>query len=349
MQLKTKFQRRIFANYLSRIGYLGLVSVVAFCKRAHKSTEIKQASDTPPPSSSPDQNQADKQEPNQEEASNTSEEQEKSFCPTKVAYIDYSNLQDVGEAFGPHIKVYGNAKSAMLVFGLPCYPYTQQNRLRFIMVVRPNGHILATKFIHANADIDGNGNLRPIIFDNINLRGDRSLVFLISTHQKEELFKYVLHSSGQTSSSPKSCNAIYNTKNNLSFVDKNRGNDTISFGMTSTHIPTNFHLKQSFPLFSPNSKNTNPNENFGQSFNSSSKIRYATKSTKYALSENLTEGEVLNPINDTVTDLLGNPINIHIPSKEEEFAQILEYPYYVVYRLANRSKKQYVRTIVRSF
>ncbi|MDD9951588.1 MAG: hypothetical protein OXT67_08500 [Zetaproteobacteria bacterium] len=216
---------------------------------------------------------------------------------------------------------------------MPQYSHQKDSGIYVIIMTRPNGQYIATKFIHASADIDPRDDrLRPLIFDNIDLKGDRSLVFLIGTHGQAELHKYIL-----------------GMEESIRFVDRPISADSLAVGMSNTSIPENFHYKQTFPLFAPDLDQADPGTNYRTATGGGNRIRYATTTTRFALSKKLDNSEILDTNTDFITDLLGQRILLASPSSPDTYANIIDYPYYIVYRIANRRKKHYVRTIVRSY
>lgn len=94
--------------------------------------------------------------------------------------IDSSRMPVAPARFSPQVKAYGVDRSAMLVISLPNYTHADLKVSR-IIVVRQDGRILA---LHSptGADVKGDGTLRYVVLDNLNLKTERrfTLVFLTS-------------------------------------------------------------------------------------------------------------------------------------------------------------------------
>ncbi len=86
-------------------------------------------------------------------------------------------VQEVPENLKPSLKFYGDSQSAIIVLELPYYNNLAQT-LEVITVFRPSGDPLCEKRIEQVADIDVSNRLRPVVFENIAIKNDKSLIIL---------------------------------------------------------------------------------------------------------------------------------------------------------------------------
>ena len=307
------FTRQFFKTALKT---LTVSTLWAACKTRNrqevKAPSADSSSDSSGPVRTPDNE--DPRSPNKtEENSDQSQSLQtdgdnKSGCDqSKVNFIEWQKLPDAAGNLDVVYKFYGDTASTMMVIGLPYY---QHGALLEIFVVRPSGKMLAGKGIVDPTDIRPDTSLRPVIFDNLQIKSDRQLVIIFKTacsdceggnHYSKHAMKY-----------------------NITFSDTFMGKKVQS--LTPTTVPGIFGKYQAYPNISPQEDNT---------------TGYLTTGTYSIASEDALFAGTNELKNYIITDLVGEPLS----GAGETFTNIMEYPEFICYRLVDN--QFYLRTFVR--
>jgi len=238
---------------------------------------------------------------------NENSESKKTCDQSKVNYIKWQDLPDVQDNLEPVYKFYGDTASSMMVISLPFY---QHGNLLEVFIVRPSGKLLAGKGITDPADIRPNTTLRPVIFDNLQIKSDRLLIIIFKTAcgSCSDGFLYSKHAM----------------KFSITFADTFMGKKVL--GLTPRSVPGLYAEYQAFA-------NIGPDEEATAGFFDQGTYTMASEEAVFVGSSFLKDY--------AITDIVGNIIS----QKGEKFNNIIEYPEFVCYKLVNN--QFYIRTFVR--
>ena len=231
-------------------------------------------------------------------------------CSQEVK-IDLASLQDVTENYEVSHKLYGSALSGMLVIWLPKFQY-EGGSLSSVIVVRSNGEAICQKGILESSDVREDTTLRPLIFDNLRIGGDKalSIVFKIGCEGCEEQVSY----------------KKYDIINGLNYETKR--NKKIVYSISPFSVPKGWAEHQAMPTISTKvASNDSPGGSDEQGY-------------MYRFSSSLLRVDNLKAFE--VTDLTGRVLS---PVGQDLSVDMFEHPVVICYKLVNNMF--YVRTIVR--
>ena len=228
--------------------------------------------------------------------------------------LDWRSLPEAGENLEARYKFYGNTTSTMMVLDLPKY---QHGGLAEIFLVRVSGKLLAGKGIVDGADIRADTSLRPVVFDNIQLKGDRQLIIVFKTVCQDCEGGYLY--------------TRYMMKYAISFSDTFRGKKVLSPDPTS--VPGIYQNHQAFANIGPDPENMDGFFNYGS-------YSIASDGADFKGSLELKGYIVTNMMGDIITKSDGITA-----LRGEQFNDILENHQFICYKLVEN--QYYVRTFVR--
>lgn len=303
------FARRHLLASLGSCLQLSIMFLAA-CK-LQKRNDVKQLTE---PIDNPDESQNEEQQEDKNEDGGTSldsplgtqEPDPSQACDAKTNVIDWSKLENAYENLEPIYKFYGNTSSSMMVLSLPKY---QHGNLIDIYLVRYSGKLIAQKGISELADINDNTTLKPVIFDNIQMKDDRRLVIIYKVVDNQFGIRFTKHEMTY----------------DVTFSDNFRGKP--AFGLSPNSVPGHFATSQATPSFGPD-------PNMLQGFYDLGKYTVASEDSYFLGSPGL-QGFI-------ITDLMGNVLS----EDGEKFNNLIQYPEFICYKLVDN--KFYMRTFIRT-
>lgn len=227
------------------------------------------------------------------------------ICNAETNTIDWKGFENAYENLEPRYKFYGDSSSSMMVLSLPKY---QHGNLIDVFLARYSGKIIAQKGIVESADINDNTTLKPIVFDNIQMKDDKRLVIIykISDQFGVKVTKHEM-------------------QYDVTFSDSFRGKP--AFGLSPSSVPGHFAQNQATPSFGPD-------PNIVQGFHDLGTYTLGSEDSYFAGSPAL-KGYI-------ITDLMGNTLS----ENGEKFNNLVQYPEFICYKLVEN--KFYLRTFIRA-
>ena len=227
-------------------------------------------------------------------------------CNADTNVIDWSKLENAYENLEPRYKFYGDSSSSMMVLSLPKY---QHGNLIDVYLVRNSGKLIAQKGITEIADINENTTLKPIVFDNIQMKDDKRLVIIYKVADNQFGIRFTKHEM----------------QYDVTFSDNFRGKP--AYGLTPSSVPGYFAANQATPSFGPDPK-------VAQGFYDLGTYTVGSEDSYFSGSSAL-KGYI-------ITDLMGNILS----ENGEKFNNLIQFPEFICYKLVD--DKFYLRTFIRT-
>ncbi|MFK7826839.1 MAG: hypothetical protein AB8G05_22035 [Oligoflexales bacterium] len=301
-------ERRRLVGSLGSCLQLGIIflSACKLQKRDDFKKEIIEPVGEPNGQGPSDENPDDEKGSSLDAPLGTQDPESNQSCNADTNVIEWSKLENAYENLEPSYKFYGDSSSSMLVLSLPKY---QHGNLIDVYLVRYSGKLIAQKGITEIADINENTTLKPIVFDNIQMKDDKRLVIIYKVADNQFGIKFTKHEM----------------RYDVTFSDNFRGKP--AYGMTPSSVPGYFAANQATPSFGPD-------PNVVQGFYDLGNYTVGSEDAFFAGSPAL-KGYI-------ITDLMGNTLS----ENGEKFNNLIQFPEFICYKLVDN--KFYLRTFIRT-
>ena len=219
-------------------------------------------------------------------------------CDARIA-VDLSAYSEAGEALEVVYRFYGSSDSAVMAIGLPKYQHGLLNGI--IVVGLPTGRVLARKGIIPSVDILEDETLRPILLDNLSIKGDKkiAILFELSCATCETGYEYRKFEMKESEV--------------IQFDEKFQNRSVYS--VSSSRISPQWIASQVSPLIIPRNE-----------LEREEKLYYRSSGHKYSLRK--TEFRMVGVESCYITDVLGNIL----AKPGQEFNRVTEFPDLICYR-----------------